>query len=50
MIARMLLEQLSEVCREEFQKVHRVLVAAYELMRVADERALQTLFTFFRDR
>ena len=50
MIARMLLEQLSEVCREELQKVHRVLVAAYELMRVADERALQTLFTFFRDR
>jgi hypothetical protein len=50
MLARMLLERLSEVCREEFQKAHRVLVAAYELMRAADERALQTLFMFFQDR
>ena len=50
MIAPMLFNQLSEVCREEFQKARRVLVAAYELMRAADERALQTLWMFFQDR
>jgi hypothetical protein len=50
MILRMLLNQLSEVCREEFLKAQRALAAAYELMRAADERALQTLFMFFQDR
>jgi hypothetical protein len=50
MILRMLLERFSEVCRDEFLKARRALVAAYELMRAADERALQTLFMFFQDR
>ena len=50
MILRMLLEELSRVCRDEFQKAQRALVTAYELMRAADERALQTLFMFFQDR
>jgi hypothetical protein len=47
MMAPMPFNQLFEVCREEFQKARRVLVAAYELMRAADERALQTLLMFF---
>jgi hypothetical protein len=46
----MLLRQFSDVCREELQKAHRVLVVVYKLMRAADERALQTLFMFFQDR
>jgi hypothetical protein len=46
----MLLEQLSEVCQEELRKARRALVAAYEVMRAADERAMQTLFMFFQDR
>ena len=46
----MLLRQFSEVCREELRKAQRALVVAYELMRAADERALQTLFMFFQDR
>ena len=46
----MLLERFSDVCREEIQKAGRVLMVAYELMRAADERALQTLFMFFQDR
>jgi hypothetical protein len=50
MIAPMPFNQLFEVCREEFQKARHVLVAAYELMRAADERALQTLLMFFQDR
>jgi hypothetical protein len=46
----MLLRRFSDVCRDELQKAHRVLVVAYELVRAADERALQTLFMFFQDR
>ncbi|MGB9070742.1 MAG: hypothetical protein WCC21_19425 [Candidatus Acidiferrales bacterium] len=46
----MLLQQFSEVCREELLKAQRALVIAYKLMRAADERALQTLFMFFQDR
>jgi hypothetical protein len=46
----MLPRQFSDVCREELQKAHRALVIAYQLMRAADERALQTLFMFFQDR
>jgi len=46
----MLLRQFSDACREELLKAHRALVVAYELMRAADERALQTLFMFFQDR
>lgn len=46
----MLLEQFWEVCREELQKAGRVLKAAYEMMRAADERAMQTLWMFFQDR
>jgi hypothetical protein len=50
MILCMPIEQFAQVCREEFQKAQRALVAAYEVMRAADERALQTLFMFFQDR
>jgi hypothetical protein len=46
----MLLEQFAGVCREELRKAQRALMTAYELMRAADERALQTLFMFFQDR
>jgi hypothetical protein len=46
----MLLEQFSDVCRQEIVKAGRALKVAYELMRAADERALQTLWMFFQDR
>ncbi len=46
----MVLEQFSEVCREEIEKFGRALNVAYEMMRAADERAMQTLFMFFQDR
>jgi hypothetical protein len=46
----MLLRQLCVLCREEFSKVGRAMVAAYELMRAADERVLRTLLMFFQDR
>jgi hypothetical protein len=45
----MLMEQFSEVCREEIEKAGRALKVAYEMMRAADERALRTLFMFFQD-
>ena len=34
------------VCIEELQKAKSAIVAAYEMMREADERALETLFIF----
>ena len=50
MMARMLIDRLARVCREELDKACRALLAAYELMRAADDRALQTLWMFFQDR
>ncbi len=50
MILRMLLEQFARICREELQKAYRTVVASYELMRAADERALRTLVMFFQGR
>jgi hypothetical protein len=46
----MLLEQFADACREELLKAQRALVVAYEMMRAADERAMQTLFMFFQDK
>jgi len=43
------LRQLAAVCREEIEKAGRALKAAYELMRAADERAIQALSMFFQD-
>jgi hypothetical protein len=44
MISRMLLQQLIRVCGAELRKAKRAIVAAYEMMREADDRALQFLF------
>jgi hypothetical protein len=49
-MARMPIDQLLEVCRQEFWKALRALAAAYELMRAADECALRALSVFFQDR
>ena len=46
----MLLQQLLQVCREELRKAKPAIIAAYEIVREADERALQTLLLFFQDR
>jgi predicted YcjX-like family ATPase len=46
----MLIRQIAQVCREEFGKAWRAAAAAYEALRAADERVLQTLFAFFQDR
>lgn len=49
-ISLMILEQLLQVCREELRKAKPAIIAAYEIVREADERALQTLLLFFQDR
>lgn len=49
-ISPMLLQQLLQVCREELRKAKPAIIAAYEIVREADERALQTLLLFFQDR
>ena len=49
-ILRMILEQLLQVCREELRKAKPAIIAVYEIVREADERALQTLLLFFQDR
>jgi hypothetical protein len=46
----MILNQLLRVVREELRKVTPAIIAAYEIMREADDRALQTLLLFFQDR
>jgi hypothetical protein len=46
----MIFDQLLRVCREELRKAKPTILAAYEIMREADERALQTLLLFFQDR
>jgi hypothetical protein len=35
-----------QVCVEELQKAKRAIVSAYEMIREADDRALQTLLIF----
>jgi len=45
-IARMFIERFARVCREEFQKARCAIVAVYEEMRAADERALHALRMF----
>jgi hypothetical protein len=49
-ILQMILDQLLQVCREELRKAKSAMIAAYGIMRDADERALQTLLLFFQDR
>jgi hypothetical protein len=46
----MIFNQLLQMCREELRKVKPAMIAAYEIMREADDRALQTLLLFFQDR
>jgi hypothetical protein len=46
----MILDQLFQVCSEELWKAKPAIIAAYEIMREADERSLQTLLLFFQDR
>jgi hypothetical protein len=46
----MILGELIQVCREELRKVKPAIIAGYEVMREADDRALQTLLFFFQDR
>jgi hypothetical protein len=46
----MIFDQLLRVCREELRKAKPAILAAYEIRREADERALQTLLLFFQDR
>jgi hypothetical protein len=46
----MIFGELIQVCREELRKVKPTIIAAYKIMREADDRALQTLFFFFQDR
>ena len=46
----MILGQFIRVCREELRKAKPAIIAAYEIVREADERALQTLLMFFQDR
>ena len=50
MILQMILVQLLQVCREELRKAKPAIIAAYEVVREADDRALQTLLLFFQDR
>jgi hypothetical protein len=45
-ISQMILRQLFQVSREELQKAKRAILAAYEIMREADERALASLLMF----
>lgn len=45
-ISRMIPGRAVRVCIEELQKAKRAIVAAYEMIREADERALKTLFIF----
>ena len=42
----MSIEPLIQVCTEELQKAKRAIIAAYELVREADERALKMLLIF----
>jgi hypothetical protein len=49
-ILQMILVQLLQVCREELRKAKPAIIAAYEMVREADDRALQTLLLFFQDR
>ncbi len=49
-ILQMILVQLLQVCREELRKAMPAIIAAYEIVREADDRALQTLLLFFQDR
>ena len=49
-ILQMILVQLLQVCREELRKAKPAIIAAYEVVREADDRALQTLLLFFQDR
>ena len=49
-ILQMILVQLLQVCREELRKAKPAIIAAYEIVREADDRALQTLLLFFQDR
>lgn len=48
MIARMLLEEFVQVCREELHKAAQNIAAVYETIREADERALAFLITMLR--
>jgi hypothetical protein len=43
-ISHMLLTQLIHVCGAELRKAKRAIVATYEMMREADDRALRFLF------
>ena len=45
-ISRMTPGRAVRVCVEELQKAKRAIVTGYEIMREADERALETLFIF----
>lgn len=45
-ISRMIPGRVVRVCIEEVQKAKRAIVVVYEMIREADERALETLFTF----
>jgi hypothetical protein len=45
-ISRMIPGRAVRVCIEELQKARRAIVAAYEMIREADDRALETLFIF----
>jgi hypothetical protein len=45
-ISRMIPGRAVRVCIEELQKAKRAIAATYEMMREADERALETLFIF----
>jgi hypothetical protein len=46
MISRMVLGKLLHVCEEELRQAVRLILAAYEFLREADNRALHTLFIF----
>ena len=46
MIPRMILKQMIQVCREELQKAKDAIVAVYQIIREADERAFETLLIF----
>lgn len=45
-ISRMIPGRAVRVCIEELQKAGRAIVAVYEMIREADDRALETLFIF----
>lgn len=43
MISPMLFKNLVQICSEELQKAKRAVVTAYEIVREADERAMEYL-------